>query len=62
MEIIKVISQRLYLSVIKYNIRKSKMTWKCSKWCSMKCTGELYTNLERQDLELKTEHTVIQYY
>jgi len=45
-----------YVYVVKY-IGISKITWRCSKRCSMKCTGELYTDLKMENPEVKTGHS-----
>ncbi|CAI6367652.1 unnamed protein product [Macrosiphum euphorbiae] len=45
-----------YVYVVKY-IGISKITWRCSKRCSMKCTGELYTDLKIENPEVKTRHS-----
>ncbi|CAI6351998.1 unnamed protein product [Macrosiphum euphorbiae] len=43
-----------YVYVVKH-IGISKITWMCSsKRCSMKCTGELYTDLKIENPEVKT--------
>ncbi|CAI6367847.1 unnamed protein product [Macrosiphum euphorbiae] len=45
-----------YVYVVKH-IGISKITWRCSKRCSMKCTGELYTDLKIENPEVKTGHS-----
>ncbi|KAL4121828.1 hypothetical protein QTP88_014261 [Uroleucon formosanum] len=39
----------------KYYIGKSKITWRCS----MKCTGELYTYLKKENPKVKTGHSLM---
>lgn len=41
--------------VVKH-IGKSKITWRCSKRSAMKCTGELYTNHQKEDPVSKSDH------
>lgn len=42
--------QRLYICC------KSKITWRCSKRSAMKCTRVLYTNIQKEESVLKSDH------
>ncbi|KAL5240411.1 hypothetical protein ACI65C_007821 [Semiaphis heraclei] len=44
-----------YMYVLKH-FGKSKITWRCSKRSSFKCMGELYTNVQKEDPVLKSNH------
>ncbi|KAL4113919.1 hypothetical protein QTP88_017471 [Uroleucon formosanum] len=44
-----------YMFVLKY-FGKSKITWWCSKRSSFKCMRELYTNVQKEDPVLKSDH------
>lgn len=46
------LSHKGYIYVVKYN-GKSKITWRCS----MKCNGNLYTDLKKENPEVKTGHS-----
>ncbi|KAL4090579.1 hypothetical protein QTP88_025384 [Uroleucon formosanum] len=44
-----------YMYVLKH-FGKSKITWRCSKRSSFKCMGKLYTNVQKEDPVLKSDH------